>query len=29
MAKEKKKVLILTGDAGLGHRSAAEAVQKQ
>ncbi len=25
---EKKKVLILTGDAGMGHRSAAEAIQK-
>jgi 1,2-diacylglycerol 3-beta-galactosyltransferase len=28
MSANKKKVLILTGDAGLGHRSAAEAVQK-
>ncbi len=28
MAQNKKKVLILTGDAGLGHRSAAEALLK-
>jgi len=27
MSESKKKVLILTGDAGLGHRSAAEAIQ--
>jgi 1,2-diacylglycerol 3-beta-galactosyltransferase len=28
LANKKKKILILTGDAGMGHRSAAEAVKK-
>ena len=28
MAKNKKRVLILTADAGMGHRSAAEAIKK-
>jgi 1,2-diacylglycerol 3-beta-galactosyltransferase len=28
MTEKKKQILILTGDAGLGHRSAAEALQK-
>lgn len=28
MSEEQKRVLILTGDAGLGHRSAAEAIHK-
>lgn len=28
IATRKKKILILTGDAGMGHRSAAEAVEK-
>ena len=28
MENKRKRILILTGDAGLGHRSAAEAVQK-
>ncbi len=28
MSEKKRKILILTGDAGLGHRSAAEALEK-